>query len=49
MVRNCAAKHPQALSIKDIKTIKQDFAWDGDAANKKRLLDRWTSEIGNKR
>jgi iron(III) transport system substrate-binding protein len=49
LVRDGAAKHPQALSIKDIKTIKQDFTWDGDAANKKRLLDRWTSEIGNKR
>jgi iron(III) transport system substrate-binding protein len=49
LVRDGAAKHPQALSIKDIKTITQDFVWDGDAANKKRLLDRWTSEIGNKR
>jgi iron(III) transport system substrate-binding protein len=49
LVRKGAATHPQALSLTDITTIKQDFAWDGDAGNKKRLLDRWTNEIGNKR
>ncbi|GMO42705.1 MAG: ABC transporter substrate-binding protein [Termitinemataceae bacterium] len=49
LVADGAQKHPQALSIKDIKTIRQDFIWDGDAGNKKRLLDRWQSEIGNKR
>jgi hypothetical protein len=25
------------------------MAWDGDAANRKRLLDRWTAEIESKR
>jgi iron(III) transport system substrate-binding protein len=49
LVRDGAVKHPEALSISDLKTIKQDFVWDGDTVNKTRLLDRWTSEIGNKR
>ena len=49
LVAEGAAKHPDALSIDEIKTVKQDFAWDGDAANKERLLDWWTTEIGNKR
>jgi iron(III) transport system substrate-binding protein len=49
LVANGAEKHPDALSINQIKTINQDMVWDGDAANKKRLLDRWNAEIGNKR
>ncbi|GHV82871.1 hypothetical protein AGMMS50212_02110 [Spirochaetia bacterium] len=49
LVADGAEKHPQALSIKEIKTINQDMAWDGDAVNKKRLLDEWTNDIGNKR
>ena len=49
LVAKGAVKHPLALSLDQIKTIKQDFAWDGDAANRKRLLDRWTAEIGDKR
>ena len=49
LVANGAEKHPDALSIDQIKTVKQDFAWDGDPVNKTRLLDRWTNEIGNKR
>lgn len=49
LVADGAPKHPDALSINDIKTVNQDFAWDGDPENKARLLDRWTSEIGNKR
>ena len=49
LVASGAAKHPQALSLDQIKTIKQDMEWDGDAANKKRLLDRWTAEIESKR
>jgi iron(III) transport system substrate-binding protein len=49
LVANGAAKHPLALSLDQIKTIKQDMAWDGDSANKNRLLDRWNSEIGNAR
>lgn len=44
-----AAKHPDALSLKDIKTVKQDFLWDGDPVNKGPLLKRWTDEIGSKR
>ena len=28
------------------KTINQDMVWDGDTANKNRLLDRWNQEIG---
>ncbi len=49
LVADGAAKHPDALSINEIKTVDQDMAWDGDAVNKTRLLDRWTNEIGNKR
>jgi len=44
-----ASKHPDALSLKEIKTVKQDFLWDGDPANKAPLLKRWTDEIGSKR
>ncbi|GHV76750.1 iron ABC transporter substrate-binding protein [Spirochaetia bacterium] len=49
LVANGAAKHPLALSLDQIKTVNQDMTWDGDAANKKRLLDRWTAEIESKR
>ena len=49
LVASGAAKHPDALSIKEIKTVKQDFTWDGDADNRARLLKRWTDEIGSKR
>nr|WP_321262021.1 ABC transporter substrate-binding protein [uncultured Sphaerochaeta sp.] len=49
LVAEGAAKHPDALSINEIKTVNQDMAWDGDKVNKTRLLDRWTNEIGNKR
>ncbi len=49
LVANGALKHPDALSIDEIKTVNQDMAWDGDKVNKTRLLDRWTNEIGNKR
>ncbi|MDR1862707.1 MAG: ABC transporter substrate-binding protein [Treponema sp.] len=49
LVANGAEKHPLALSLDQIRVVNQDMAWDGDAANKKRLLDRWTSEIESKR
>jgi iron(III) transport system substrate-binding protein len=49
LVANGAAKHPLALSLDQIKTVNQDMAWDGNADNKKRLLDKWTSEIESKR
>ncbi|MHC6204468.1 ABC transporter substrate-binding protein [Breznakiellaceae bacterium SP9] len=49
LVAKSATKHPLALSLDQIKTIKQDMAWDGNAVNKKRLLDRWNAEIGSKR
>lgn len=49
LVADGAAKHPDALSINEIKTVDEDMAWDGDTVNKTRLLDRWTNEIGNKR
>ena len=49
LVRNGAQKHPLALSLDQIKTVDQDMAWDGDAANRKRLLDRWTVEIESRR
>jgi len=49
LVRNGAVKHPLALSLDQIKTVEQDFTWDGDAANRARLLARWTSEIESRR
>jgi len=49
LVQRGAARHPLALPLDQIKTIRQDLAWDGDAANRKRLLDRWTAEIESKR
>jgi len=49
LVAKGAVKHPEALSLDQIKTINPDFIWDGDKVNKTRLLDRWTNEIGNKR
>ena len=49
LVRKGAAKHPLALSLDQIKTIEQDLIWDGDAANRKRLLDRWVAEIESRR
>jgi iron(III) transport system substrate-binding protein len=49
LVRNGAVKHPLALSLDQIKTVEQDFTWDGDAANRARLLTRWTSEIESRR
>jgi iron(III) transport system substrate-binding protein len=49
LVTKGAQKHPLALSLDQIKTVDQDMVWDGDAVNKKRLLDRWNAEIGSKR
>ena len=49
LVRNGAVKHPLALSLDQIRTVNQDFLWDGDANNRKRLLDRWTAEIESRR
>ncbi|MDR1626642.1 MAG: ABC transporter substrate-binding protein [Spirochaetia bacterium] len=49
LVAKGAQKHPLALSLDQIKVVNQDMVWDGDAANKKRLLDRWNAEIGSKR
>ena len=49
LIRKDAAKHPLALSLDQIKTIDQDLVWDGDAANRTRLLDRWVNEIESKR
>jgi len=49
LVAKGAKSHPMALRIDQIKTVNQDLVWDGDAANKKRLLDRWNAEIGSKR
>ena len=49
LIRKNAARHPMALPIERIKTITQDMVWDGDAVNRKRLLDRWIGEIESKR
>ena len=49
LVRNNAVTHPLALTLNQIKTVNQDMAWDGDPANRKHLLDRWTAEIESRR
>ncbi|MDR2485572.1 MAG: ABC transporter substrate-binding protein [Treponema sp.] len=49
LVAKGAAKHPLALSLDQIRAIKQDMVWDGSAANKNRLLDRWNRDIDSKR
>jgi len=49
LVQKGAAMHPLALPLDQIKTITQDLAWDGNAVNRKRLLDRWTAEIESRR
>jgi len=49
LVRNGATRHPLALTLDQIKTVEQDFVWDGDAANRARLLNRWTTEIESRR
>ncbi|MCL2213819.1 MAG: ABC transporter substrate-binding protein [Treponema sp.] len=49
LVRNGAATHPLALTLNQIRTVNQDMAWDGDPANRKRLLDRWIAEIESRR
>ncbi|HRY81400.1 MAG TPA: hypothetical protein P5313_13350, partial [Spirochaetia bacterium] len=49
LVATGAPSHPDALSIKQIKTVKQDLLWDGNKDNRARLLKRWTDEIGSKR
>ncbi|MCL2320319.1 MAG: ABC transporter substrate-binding protein [Treponema sp.] len=45
LVQKGAKIHPQALKLDQVKTITEDFAWEGDAANRKRLLDRWNSIV----
>lgn len=42
-----AKKNPVAFGMDEVKTVKQNLDWD--AANKVRLLERWTKEIGSKR
>jgi iron(III) transport system substrate-binding protein len=49
LVRNGAATHPLALTLDQITTVNQDMVWDGDAANRARLLNRWDAEIGSRR
>jgi len=49
LVRNGAVTHPLALTLNQIRTVNQDMAWDGDPANRARLLNRWTTEIESRR
>ncbi len=42
-----ATKNPVAFGMDEVKTVDQNLDWD--AANKVRLLERWTKEIGSKR
>jgi len=49
MIQKGVKSHPMAIPFDQIKTVKQDMAWEGDPVNRKRLLDRWTAEIGSKR
>ncbi len=45
-VHKDAKVNPMAIPLNKIKTVAQDSTWD--AANKARLQDRFTKEIGNK-
>ena len=49
LVADGAVKHPDALSLDELTVVEQKFEWDGNKVNKERLLDRWTTSIGNKR
>jgi iron(III) transport system substrate-binding protein len=49
LIANGAERHPLALSLNQLNVVKQDMLWDGNAANKDRLLERWKREIGVKR
>ena len=49
LVQKGALRHPLALSLDQIKTVNQDLVWEGDVANRTRLLNRWDNEIGSKR
>ncbi|MCX7024468.1 MAG: ABC transporter substrate-binding protein [Spirochaetes bacterium] len=49
LVAKGSPRHPSALSLTEIRTVKQDMAWDGDKVNKDRLLKRWNDEIGSLR
>ncbi len=43
-VSSIAPTQEVAINIADLKTVHQDFVWDG--ANRERLVDRWNREIG---
>jgi iron(III) transport system substrate-binding protein len=49
LVANGAERHPDAFTMDQLKIIRQDTVWEGNPENRKRLLDRWTAEIGSKR
>ena len=49
LIRDGAEPHPLALTLDQIRTVDQDMAWDGDPANRTRLLNRWTNEIEARR
>jgi len=44
-----APKNENAFAFSELKLVNADILWDGDKANKSRLLDRWNAEIGTKR
>ena len=48
MIKRGVQSHPMAIPFDEIRTVG-DMAWDGDSANRNRLLDRWNAEIGSRR
>ena len=38
---------PEAPDLSKIKLIEYDFATYGSSATRKRLLDKWTTEVKN--
>jgi len=46
-VRNGAVISPFAPALDQLRTVNQNIQWEGDPANRTRLLDRWNSEIGS--
>lgn len=49
LVRERTRKHPLTFALVQLNTIIQNTEWDGAPVNRRRLLDRWSTEIGFRR
>ena len=48
-IRQNNVEHAIALPNDEIHPLKQDLQWDGDPANRERLMTKWREEIGSRR